>query len=150
MDQKSCPKDGNPRNFSANTAHRFPDYYKRLHKYEFLHLQMLVASEIGRYSICLRSSNKDKTRMLFVCKHGCVYDLRKSKPTEVMMERTMYIHHSLQKNFCFLFYFAVFYCADDDYWYLPNYPKEQHLIEVIDSTSIGSIVNFSDTIILHH
>jgi hypothetical protein len=44
----------------------------------------------------------------------------------------------------------VFYCADDDYWYLPNYPKEQHLIEVIDSTSIGSIVNFSDTIILHH
>ena len=125
MDRKSCVRDRIQSDFPANTAYRFPTCYKGLDSHSLLHQQLLVAAESSSYSICLRSTEKDKRKMLFVCKHGRLYEERfgKNKPNEVLSKRATYTHHSLQKNCCCPFSFTVFHCATDDFWYLSNYAK---------------------------
>ncbi len=125
MDRKTCVRDRILTDFPENTAYRFPCCYKGLDSHSLLHQQLLVAAESSSYSICLRSTEKDKRKMLSVCKHGRLYKERygKNKPKEVLPKRATYTHHSLQKNNCCPFSFTVFHCAKDDFWCLSNYTK---------------------------
>jgi hypothetical protein len=125
MDRKLCKRDRIHRDFPANTAYRFPECYKGLECQTLLHKQLLIAAENSNYSICLRNTSKDKRKMLFVCKHGRLYDERfgKNKPKEVSSKRATFTHRSLEKSSCCPFSFTVFHNETDNFWYLSNYPK---------------------------
>jgi hypothetical protein len=95
-DRKSCARDRIQRDFPANTVYRFPACYKGLDSHSLLHKQLLVAAESSNYSICLRSTEKDKRKMLFVCKHGRLYDewFGKNKPKKYYLKgRPTHIVH---------------------------------------------------------
>lgn len=125
MDKKLCSRDRIQTDFPPHTAYKFPDCYKGLHNHNVLHQQLLIAAERSNYTICLRSTEKDKKKMLFICKHGRLYDDRfgKNKPKDSLPKRATYTHRSLEKTSCCPFSFTVFHCASDDFWYLSNYSK---------------------------
>lgn len=125
MDRNTCERDRIQHDFPDNTAYRFPECYKGLSNHGLLHQQLLLAAESSNYSICLRNTQKDKKKMLFVCKHGRLYDERfgKDKPTENASKRSTYTHRSLQRTKCCPFSFTVFHSSVDDFWYLSNYRK---------------------------
>ncbi len=73
-------------NFPEHTAYRFSDCYKGLHNHNLLHQQLLLSAESSNYSICLRTAKKDRKKMLFICKHGWLYDewFGENKPNEML------------------------------------------------------------------
>jgi len=129
MDKKTGLRDRLESSFPTNAFYRFPHCYKGLHNHALLQSQLLIAAERSCYSICIRNSVKgalkEKSKMLFVCRHGRKYEERfgRSKPDKLPMERCTSTHRSLHKEECCPFSFTVFHYAFDDYWYLSNYRK---------------------------